>query len=336
MRIALDAMGGDDAPRAMVQGAIDYAREFPSHTVILVGREHDVRALLSREHAAHLHNLQVQHASQTIGMSEKLVALKERPDDSMNGCARLVKEGRADAMVLCGNTGCSVSAAQLHLRRIPGVKRAGILTPLPNPKGYSWLCDGGANSVCRPEHLVQFAEMGSAFLEIVYHVRRPRVGVLSIGEEEDKGVELTQEALEQLRGTGLNVVGNIEGHDIFSGDVDLVVCDGFVGNIVLKSCEGVASAITKILKEEIYRSFRAKMGAPLMRPAFEGLKRRIDWKLVGGALLIGVDGVSIIGHGRSDRVAVKSALKQASTFAGAGLVQRLREHFRRAAGATAG
>lgn len=254
----------------------------------------------------------------------------------MNLSARLVREGRADAMVLCGNTGCSVAAAQLHLRRIPGVKRAGILVPLPNPKGRTWLCDGGANAVCRPEHLVQFGEMASAFLENVYGMKRPKVGVLSIGEEDEKGVELTQETLELIRRTDLNVVGNVEGHDIYSGDLDVVVCDGFVGNVVLKTSEGVVEGITRILKEEIHKSAVAKIGGALMGSAFKGLKRRVDWRHVGGCPLMGVDGVCIIGHGRSERTAVYHALKQAAQFAEAKVVERLRDHFKAQAGTAAG
>jgi phosphate acyltransferase len=329
MRLALDAMGGDDAPRAMVQGAFDYATAYPEHTILLVGREHDIRSVIDRFFNGMLpSNLIIEHASEVIGMAEKLKALKERPDDSMNRCAQLVKQGKADAMILCGNTGCSVGAAQLHLRRIPGVKRAGILVPMPNPKGHTWVCDMGANAECRPEHLAQFAEMTAAFLESVYGVPRPRVGVLSIGEEDEKGVALTQETLELLRKTDLNLVGNVEGHNIFTGELDVVVCDGFTGNIVLKAAEGVFDAIITILKEEIRGSVRNKLGAAIMRPAFNGLKRRAHWTEVGGCPLIGVDGVTIIGHGRSDRVAVFNALKQAARCVEGGFVERLRSHFK--------
>ena len=329
MRLALDAMGGDDAPRAMVQGAFDYADAHPEHTIIIVGRDQDIQAVIAKDFRGRRPaNIQLEHAPEVIGMSEKLKALKERPNDSMNRCAQLVKQDLADAMILCGNTGCSVGAAQLHLRRIPGVKRAGILVPMPNPKGHTWVCDMGANAECRPEHLAQFAEMTSAFLESVYGVKTPRVGVLSIGEEDEKGVALTQETLELLRKTNLNLVGNVEGHDIFSGELDVVVCDGFTGNIVLKSCEGVFEAIITILKEEIHGSLRNTVGAAIMRPAFKGLKRRAHWTQVGGCPLIGVDGVTIIGHGRSDRVAVFHALKQAARCVEGQFVERLRAYFK--------
>ena len=329
MRLVLDAMGGDDAPRAMVQGAFDYASAYPEHTVILVGRDQDLRSVIAKEFQGVIPaNITLEHAPEVIGMSEKLKALKERPDDSMNRCAQLLKQGKGDAMVLCGNTGCSVGAAQLHLRRIPGVKRAGILVPMPNPKGHTWVCDMGANVECRPEHLAQFAEMTSAFLETVYGRKRPKVGVLSIGEEDEKGVALTQETLELLRKTDLNLVGNVEGHDIFTGDLDIAVCDGFTGNIVLKAAEGVFDAIVTILKEEVKGSLRNSLGAAIMRPALQALKRRAHWSQVGGCPLIGVDGVTIIGHGRSDRVAVFHALKQAARCVDGQFVERLRAHFK--------
>lgn len=328
MRIALDAMGGDDAPLAMVQGAIDYARAFPAHQVVLVGREHDIRACLKREGAAP-RNVVIEHAPEVIGMAEKITVLRERPDDSMNRCAQLVKQGKADAMVLCGNTGCSVAAAQLHLRRIPGVKRAGLLTPMPNPKGHTWVIDCGANAVCKPEHLVDFALLASAFLESAYGLARPRVGVLSIGEEEGKGVELTHETVELLKKTNLNLVGLVEGHHIYHGHIDIVVCDGFTGNVMLKASEGVFEALITILKEEIYGSLRTKVGAKLLRPAFDGLRRRTHWSLVGGVLLAGVDGVTIIGHGRSNRIAVFHALKQAARAVEGRAIQHMRERLQR-------
>jgi glycerol-3-phosphate acyltransferase PlsX len=327
MKLALDAMGGDDAPQAMVHGAIDYALAHPLDTVILVGREGDLRACLSREKTTPS-NVTIEHAPEVIGMAEKITALRERPNDSMNRCAQLVKQGKADAMVLCGNTGCSVSAAQLHLRRVPGVKRAGILTPLPNPKGHTWVCDTGANAVCRPEHLVQFAEMTVALLESSYGRVSPKVGVLSIGEEQEKGTELTIETCELLRKTNLNVVGNVEGHDLYSGDIDVVVCDGFVGNIVLKTSEGLIDGAMTILKEEIMSSLRTKIAGKLIYPALKGFKRRTHWSLVGGCPLIGVDGVTIIGHGRSNRVAVFHALKQASRCVTGKFIERLRARFR--------
>lgn len=334
MRLALDAMGGDDAPRAMVRGALDYARAHPSHTVILVGREPDIVASLKAEGPTPS-NVVIEHAPEVIGMADKIAALKEKPNDSMNRCAQLVKQGKADGMILCGNTGCSVAAAQLHLRRIPGVKRAGILTPLPKPSGSSWICDSGANSVGKPEHLAQFAEMSAAFLTKVYGVANPKVGVLSNGEEDGKGTELTSETLELLRKTNLNLVGYVEGHGLFSPNVDVVVCDGFTGNIVLKCCEGLEGGLRRIIKEEIMRGFWTKLGGLLTKAAFAGVKKRVDWRNVGGCFLLGVDGVTIIGHGRSDRVAVYNAFCQAAKVVETRAVEGLREHFKSAPRETA-
>lgn len=316
-------MGGDDAPRAMVQGALDYARACPDHQVILVGREPDIRVHLGNGPG----NISIEHAPEVVGMADKIHALKDKPNDSINRAAQLVKQGKADAMILCGNTGCSVGAAQLHLRRVPGVKRAGILTPLPKPTGHTWVCDCGANSAGKPEHLVQFAEMTVAFLQAAYGKANPKVGVLSIGEEDEKGDDLRHETLELLRKTPLNVVGNVEGHHIYNSDVDVVVCDGFTGNIVLKTSEGVVGAISQILKEEIHKSVRTKVGAALMKPAFDGLRQRTHWSLVGGCLLLGVDGICIIGHGRSDRVAVYHALRQAAHCVQTKVMDAMRSRF---------
>jgi phosphate acyltransferase len=327
MRLAVDAMGGDDAPRAMVQGAVDYARKVPHHDVVLVGRQADIDACLAHE-GGRPANIQVEHAPEIIGMAEKIGALKEKPNDSMNRAALLVKEGKADVMVLCGNTACSVAAAQLHLRRIPGVKRAGILTPLPKPAGSTWICDAGANSVGKPEHLAQFAELSASFLKAAYGMGNPRIGVLSNGEEEGKGTDLTHETMELLRKTSLNLVGFVEGHDIFGGNVDVVVCDGFTGNIVLKVCEGLEGGLRRIIKEEINRGFVTKMGGLLSRPAFEGVRRRVDWRHVGGCFLLGVDGACVIGHGRSNRLAVFHALGQAARCVENKVMFAMRERFK--------
>lgn len=313
MRLALDAMGGDHAPRAMVQGAVDYARQHPNHTVQLVGITEQVQPLLTEEGGKGLSNIELVHAPEVIGMAEKLESLRERPNDSMNVASRLVKEGRTDGMVLCGNTGCSAGAAQMHLRRIRGIKRAAILTPLPNAIGtQTWVIDCGANAVGKPEHLLQFAQMTATFLQHYAAKQRPTVGLLNIGEEEGKGDDLTAETLALLRATDLNLIGNVEGNDIFTGEVDIVVCDGFTGNVVLKTAEGVSTAIRKLLRTELERDLRGKLGGLLARPAFTRVRKQTHWSEVGGCLLLGVNGVCIIGHGRSDRTAVRNALGQAA------------------------
>ncbi|MHC5068459.1 MAG: phosphate acyltransferase PlsX [Planctomycetota bacterium] len=329
MRLALDAMGGDQAPCAMMQRALDYARDHSDHTVILVGRRDDIeRSLISEAPSGCPANIVIEHADETIGMADKISALKDKPNDSMNRCAQLVKTGEADAMILCGNTGCSVAAAQLHLRRIRGVKRAGILTPLPTPNEATWVIDCGANTVGKAEHLAQFAEMASAFLERYRDGSAPRVGVLNIGSEDEKGNELTSETLALVRANDdLNCIGYVEGNDIFSGVVDVVVCDGFTGNVVLKTAEGVAKAIGSILKDEINQSGPlTKLGALAAKPAFTRLRKRTHWSKVGGCLLLGVNGITIIGHGRSDRVAVESALIQAARCVERDIISGIREH----------
>lgn len=326
MRLVIDAMGGDQAPQAIVDGALDWALKHRDDEIILVGQEDVVAQCLP---PAAPGNVSVHHAPEVITMGDKINALKDKPDDSINTAARLIKNDKADGMVLCGNTACSVAAAQLHLRRIPGVKRAGILTPLPNPIGLTWVIDCGANAVGKPEHLAQFAEMADVFLRHYAGMTRPRIGVLSIGEEEGKGDDLTQQTCDLLRASHLNVVGNVEGTDIFKPSVDIVVCDGFTGNVVLKTSEGVARAIKVILKESIESSLRNKIGYFLAKPAFEELKRRTDWTQVGGCVLLGVNGNCVIGHGRSDRIAVFNALGQAARCVQAQVLSRVQEYYRR-------
>jgi glycerol-3-phosphate acyltransferase PlsX len=232
-------------------------------------------------------------------------------------------------MILCGNTGCSVGVAQLHLRRIPGVKRAGILSPLPKPTGQTWACDCGANVVGKAEQMVQFAEMTVAYLQITGRCVNPGVGVLSIGEEDEKGTELTQETLALLRKTSMNILGNVEGHHLYTrADLDVVVCDGFTGNVMIKTSEGVERALRQVIKEEIHSSLLSKLGGSLVQPAFDRVKRRVDWRYVGGCILLGVNGVTIIGHGRSDRVAVYHAIAQAAECVHSNLIAALRERFK--------
>ncbi len=327
MRLALDAMGGDDAPQSMVSGAVDYARLFPKHEVILVGREADIKAALEAESATGLKNISIRHTDEVIGMADKIGALREKKNDSINVASRLVKDGEADAVILCGNTGCSVAAAQMHLRRIPGVSRAGILTPLPSPDGLTWVVDCGANSVGKPEHLCQFAEMAYAFLQKYEAKAAPRVGVLSIGSEDEKGTDLTRETLRLVRETDVNSIGYIEGNDIFTDKVDVVVCDGFTGNVTLKAVEGMAKMMTSMIKDEAMSSLRTKIGGLLMKPVFKALHRKTHWSLVGGCLLLGVDGITIIGHGRSNRVAVEHALKQAARCIETGVMDHLRQRY---------
>lgn len=324
MRIAIDAMGGDDAPQAIVDGACAYADAEPKHQLILVGQTAAINnALAGRTYT----NILVVEAPDVIAMDDKISALREKPNDSMNVSARLVKDGQADAVVLCGNTGCSVSAAQLHLRRIPGVKRAGILTPLPNLKGFTWVCDCGANAVGKAEHLAQFGLMASIFLKHYDNKCNASVGVLSIGSEDSKGDELTHETLGLLREMDVNLVGNVEGTDLFSSELDIAVCDGFTGNVVLKTAEGLIRFLKDIIKEEIHNSLVSKVGGLLVKPAFKRVHTRTHWSYVGGCLLLGVNGVTIIGHGRSDPTAVENAIRQAARCIQTDVIKHICEGF---------
>ncbi len=328
MRLAIDAMGGDQAPQAMVQGALDYTAQHPDHQVILVGQTPVIEAALASEGAAANDRILIEHADQVITMAEKISALRDKPDDSMNRCARMVKDGSADAMVLCGNTACSVAAAQLHLRRIKGVRRAGIITPLPtiDPQRHTWVIDTGANAVGKAEHLTQFAEMASTLLHHYLGIDRPSVGILSIGAEEGKGDDLIAKTAKQLAATDVNLVGNVEGNDIYQGIVDIVVCDGFTGNVLLKTSEGLASTLGAIIRQETMRQLRTKLGGLMMKPAFERVRQRTHWSLVGGCLLLGVGGITVIGHGRSSRVAVFHALCQAARCVSSSVMLHLRQH----------
>lgn len=329
-RIVLDVMGGDHAPRAMLDGAYDYAQAHPEVQLHLVGAEDQCKPLMNAK-GSQPDNIVFHHAADVVKMDDKLADLKDKPDNSITRSVQLVAEDKADAVVLCGNTACCVAAAQLHLRRIKGVKRAGILTPLPHPTGMTWVIDCGANAVGKPEHMGQFAEMASVFLQQYNNGVQPTIGVLSIGSEDNKGDELTKETLDLLRQTDLKVIGNVEGNDIYKGTTDIVVCDGFTGNVVLKASEGVASAISKILKEELMRTWMGRIAAVLAKPAFNRLRQRTHWSLVGGCPLLGVDGVTIIGHGRSDRVAVYHAIRQAARAVDTDVMGKLRPYFGRSA-----
>ena len=331
MRLAIDAMGGDEAPLAMVQGALDYTAQHPDHQVVLVGQTPAIETALATEGTKPGNRIVIEHADEVITMAEKISALRDKPNDSMNRCARLVKDGAADAMVLCGNTACSVAAAQLHLRRIKGVRRAGIITPLPtiDPQRHTWVIDTGANAVGKAEHLTQFAQMASTLLHHYRGIDRPSVGILSIGAEEGKGDDLITSTAKLLAETDINLIGNVEGNDIYRGIVDIVVCDGFTGNVLLKTSEGLASTLGAIIRQETMRQMRTKIGGLLMKPAFERVRQRTHWSLVGGCLLLGVDGITVIGHGRSSRVAVFHALCQAARCVSNEVMHHLRQHMAR-------
>ncbi|GAB4267071.1 MAG: phosphate acyltransferase PlsX [Deferrisomatales bacterium] len=314
MRIAVDAMGGDNAPEAVVEGAVQAARNAGTH-VILVGDREILHDLLKRHGAADL-PVSIKHASEAVGMHESpSVAVRRKRDSSLRVAFDLVKSGEARAAVSAGNSGAAMAIAMLVLRLLPGVERPAIAAVLPTVCGETVMLDVGANVECKPIHLVQFAIMGEVFCRYVLGVERPRVGVLSNGEEETKGTELTRSAHEALKHSSLDYGGYVEGRDIFLGRADVVVTDGFTGNAVLKTSEGVASAIGAMLREEMRRSVLSKLGYLLARKSFDGLKRRVDYAEVGGAPLLGVNGVGIVAHGSSDARAIRNAIAVARQFA---------------------
>lgn len=312
MRIAVDAMGGDDAPREVVAGAVK-AAELPNISkIILVGNEDAVRAELSGMDRVSP-KLQVCHASEVVEMGEApALAVRRKKDSSIGRAVDLVKEGEADAVMSAGNTGAAVAAATLKLRTLGGVDRAAIATVMPTQKNPVVLIDAGANLDCTPQQLTQFALMGSVYARSILGRDNPVVGLLSVGGEESKGNDVTKKTYVSLQKSSLNFRGNVEGRDMFEGDVDVVVCDGFVGNIVLKTSESAASAVTSWLKRELLANVIRKTACLLLRGAFRSLKQRLDPEMYGGAPLLGVNGVCIIAHGRSSRHAVYHAIRVAA------------------------
>src|SRR5215471_15714501 len=323
--IAVDAMGGDHAPRPEVEGSVLAAREL-NVRVLLVGQTNPVRVELAKHSARNL-PIEIIPASEVIAMSDHPAqAFRRKKDSSVHVAARLVHEGRANGMISAGNTGAVMTAAKFILGTLESVDRVALAAPFPNAKGgVSVLLDVGANVDSRPEHLVQFAVMGEIYYRATFGSRRPRVGLLSIGEEESKGNELTREVHERLKKAHLHYVGNVEGGDLFSGEVDVIVCDGFVGNIALKICEGLAVQIFGLMRKTLKSSLVSQFGAMLSQGAFQGLKKTIDYTEYGGAPLLGVRGVCVIGHGRSNANAVKNAIRVAAGLAKSRMNEKIEE-----------
>lgn len=315
MKIALDAMGGDHAPSVTVAGAVDFVNICKDTDVVLVGDENELRRELSKKKYPDS-RLTVVHASETIGMDEPpMNAIKKKKDSSVAKAVDMVKQNQADAVVSAGNSGAIMALALLRFGKIPGVVRPAIATIMPVFRQPFVLLDAGANVDCSPMNLLQFAYMGNAYCRLILERRNPKVALLSIGEEPNKGNEVTKEAFKLLEQTALNFIGNVEGKDIFFGKADVVVCDGFAGNIVLKTSEGVAEGTIKMLKREIVKIVTGRLGYALLKPAFDNFKRMTDYAEYGGAPLLGINGNCIISHGRSSSVAIRNALKIAADFA---------------------
>lgn len=317
MRIVLDAMGGDNAPAVEIEGAIQAVREFDNITVVLVGKKEQLEKLAAgykltgKEKA----RLEIVHASETVSMSESPAeAFKKKPDSSIAVCAKLLKEQKADALVSAGNTGAVVVTTLLGVGRIPGVSRPGILVPFPSKKGKTALIDAGGNVDCKPAHLVHFGIMGSLYAKHILKIDNPLVGVLSVGEEDEKGNELSIATREMMKKTNLNFKGNVEGRDVVNGSVDVVACDGFVGNVMLKLAEGIGDFIFSFIKGEVKKNPLAMIGALLMKPVFLNLKKQMTVDEYGGAPLLGIKKPVIITHGSANAKAIKNSIKVAAQF----------------------
>src|SRR6201981_2506609 len=323
--IAVDAMGGDHAPRPEVEGSVLAARDLGVR-VILGGQPQAIKPELSRHDRSGL-KIEILPASEVITMDDHPAqAFRRKKDSSVHVAARLVREAKADGMVSAGNTGAVVTVSRFILGTLESVDRVALAAAFPNAKGgVSVLLDVGANVDSRPEHLVQFAVMGEIYYRATFGHRRPRVGLLSVGEEEIKGNELTREVYTRLKKSPVHFVGNVEGGDLFSGDVDVIVCDGFVGNIALKICEGLAVQIFGLLKRSLQSSLLSQFGALLSQGAFKGLKKTIDYTEYGGAPLLGVRGVCVIGHGRSNANAIKNAIRVAAGLAKANMNEKIEQ-----------
>ena len=323
MLIAVDAMGGDHAPRATVEGARRAAVE-DGIRVLLVGDRRAVGDELSRFKDAG--GIEVVHAEETVGMDEPAITpIRHKRRSSVRICAELVREGRAHAMVTAGNTGAAMIAAKMVIGTIPGVDRPALAAVVPNAEGRTVLLDVGANVDSKPAHLRQFAVMGHFYAQEVIGTRAPRIGLLSIGEEATKGTDVTREVFRVLKTTGLNFVGNVEGRDVFNGACDVVVCDGFVGNVLLKGAEALAQVLGRMLREELGHSTRTRLGYLAAKPAFDALRRRTDYREYGAAPLLGVDGGCFIGHGRSNAKAIHRSIRRAAEFVTADLAAKIRD-----------
>ena len=310
MKIALDAMGGDNAPEVTVAGTLRAAREFPVE-IVLVGVRDAIEKSLS--HYPHRPpNLSIVHAPEVIGMDESPASsIRKKRESSISVGVELLKNKQVDAFVSAGNTGAVVAASTLIVGLLPGIERPGIAIVLPGVQGDTLLIDVGANIDPKPLHLLQYGLMGEAYVRCVLGKARPTVGLLNVGEEETKGTDFIKETYAMLEASGLNFVGNVEGHDIFSGEFNVIVCDGFAGNVALKTAESLAKAINVLLKRSLAKSPITRLGAWLARDAFLQLRQEVDYAEHGGAPLLGVNGVSIIAHGASGAKAIKNAIRVA-------------------------
>lgn len=333
--LALDAMGGDHAPGEIVAGAVEAARDHGLR-ICLVGAEPQIRAALSRLGATPP-EISIEHTDESIDMHEHPArALRARPRASLPLTVSMVAERRAAAAVSAGNSGAIMAAGIFSLKRQPGIDRPAFGGTVPTRKGPAFLIDMGANAECKPAYLLQFARMGAVYMRVAHAIARPRVGLISNGSEEGKGTPLTLAAYDLLKESGLNFAGNIEGNDIMSGEIEVVVCDGFTGNVILKTMEGTAGAIVELLRAQLRTTVRARLGAALALPALRALGKRLDYAEYGGVPVLGVNGVLINCHGRSKARAIVQALRLADRMAREDLVGAIGRELASVAPAEAG
>lgn len=331
MKIAVDAMGGDYAPGEIVKGALRSIEHFDIE-VILVGQPERIKEFLPQGELPN--RIRIQEATEVVEMDEHPAqAVRKKKDSSIVVATRMVKEGTADALVSAGSTGAQMAASLLGLGRIKGIDRPAIVTVLPTLEGGKLLLDVGANPDAKPEHLVQYAMMGSIYAQSILGIKSPKVGLLNIGTEETKGNELTQATYPLLKKTPLNFIGNVEGRDVPYGRADVVVCEGFVGNVMLKTTEGLAGALFQLIKEKITATTVRKLGALAIKPGLKEIAKMMDYAEYGGAPLLGVNGISIISHGSSNEKAIFNAVRVAKECVESGFIEEIRKELPRFASA---
>ncbi|HTY40490.1 MAG TPA: phosphate acyltransferase PlsX [Thermoanaerobaculia bacterium] len=322
MRIAVDAMGGDHAPLVNVDGAVAAAREYGIAS-LLVGRTAELERLL-RDTGYRGPDIEIVEAPEVVTMDEPATAaIRKKRNSSIRVAANCVRDGRAQGLVSAGHTGAAMVSAKMVVGMIEGVDRPALATVLPNLTGHCLLLDVGANPDTKTPHFREFAVMGSIYAELVFGKKAPSIGLMSIGEEDSKGTDRTKEAFKALKETGLNFIGNVEGRDVFNGTVDVIVTDGFTGNVILKVSEALAEMVENLLREEIKRTLQASVGFLLSKSAFRRFKQRLDYSEYGGAPLLGVNGCVIICHGRSSAKAVKNAIRFAAEFSRQNLAEKI-------------
>ena len=322
--VAIDCMGGDHGPGVTVPAALNFQKSHPQSKLVLVGLQESIEAELRARHAAPGPGLLVHNATQAVGMDEAPAsALRGKKDSSMRVAVNLVKSGHAHACVSAGNTGALMAISRFVLKTLPGIDRPAIAGILPTLKGEAYVLDLGANVNCTPKHLLQFAIMGAMLVSAVQHKERPSIGLLNIGEEDIKGNEVVKQASELLRASDLNFYGNVEGDDIFKGTTDVVVCDGFVGNVTLKAAEGVAKMLGAFLREEFKRNWLTYASGIMAAPVLAAYKRRVDPARYNGASLLGLKGIVVKSHGSADSIGFESAIARAFDEVREGVLQRM-------------